>query len=132
LAVDADEPGQALAEELARRLGRNRCWRVRWPDSGDAPCKDANEVLLLHGKEVLRECIDLAEPYPIAGLHSAHDFGDETIALYRDGRKRGHSTGWPSLDELMTIREGDLSVVTGIPNSGKSELIDAIMVNIAK
>src|SRR5262249_17738454 len=37
LAVDADGPGQALEEELARRLGRERCWRVRWPDSGDAP-----------------------------------------------------------------------------------------------
>ena len=42
LAVDNDGPGVALAEELARRLGKERCWRVRWPDSGDAPCKDAN------------------------------------------------------------------------------------------
>jgi twinkle protein len=39
LAVDDDGPGLALAEELARRLGKERCWRVRWPDTGDAPCK---------------------------------------------------------------------------------------------
>ncbi|GAB4817546.1 hypothetical protein N2152v2_004592 [Parachlorella kessleri] len=31
LATDNDAPGDALAEELARRLGRERCWRVRWP-----------------------------------------------------------------------------------------------------
>jgi twinkle protein len=85
LAGDADEKGRALEAELARRLGRERCWRVRWPDSEDAPCKDANEVLLRHGLEVLRECIEAAEPYPIAGLHSALDFMDDTIALYHDG-----------------------------------------------
>ncbi|RVX00471.1 Primase-like protein [Vitis vinifera] len=30
LATDGDAPGLALAEELARRLGRERCWRVKW------------------------------------------------------------------------------------------------------
>ena len=32
--------------------------RVRWPDAGDAPCKDANECLKDHGPQVLRECIE--------------------------------------------------------------------------
>jgi twinkle protein len=131
LAVDADGPGRALAEELARRLGKERCWRVGWPDSGDVQCKDANETLLTHGADVLRECIEAAEPYPIAGLHSPLDFADEALALYRDGRKRGLSTGWSSLDEFMTIRPGELSVVTGVPGSGKSEFIDALAVNLA-
>jgi twinkle protein len=45
LAGDADEKGRGLEAELARRLGRERCWRVRWPDGNDAPCKDANETL---------------------------------------------------------------------------------------
>jgi twinkle protein len=132
LAVDDDNPGHALAEELARRLGKERCWRVRWPDSEDAPCKDANETLYRHGADVLRECIERAEPYPISGLHSPVDFLDDTLSLYRDGRKRGLSTGWLSLDEFVTIREGELSVVTGIPNSGKSEFIDALAVNLAQ
>ncbi len=131
LAVDDDGPGRALEEELARRLGKDRCWRVRWPCSGDVQCKDANATLLAHGADVLRECIEAAEPYPIAGLHSPLDFADETFALYRDGRKRGVLTGWASLDELMTIRPGELTVVTGIPNSGKSEFVDALMVNLA-
>jgi len=131
LAVDNDGPGLALAEELARRLGKERCWRVSWPDSGDVCCKDANDVLLTHGADVLRECIDHAEPYPITGLNDVLDFFDETIALYRDGRKSGMSTGWKSLDEYMTIRPGELSVVTGVPGSGKSEFIDALAVNLA-
>ena len=79
LATDNDEPGQALAEELARRLGRERCWRVRWPQGTDSALladgarpdgylKDANEVLLNAGADALRECVVNAEPYPIRGL----------------------------------------------------------------
>jgi twinkle protein len=64
-------------------------------------------------------------------LHGVLDFAEDTLALYRDGRARGHSTGWSSIDELMTIRAGELSVVTGIPNSGKSEFVDAVAVNLA-
>jgi twinkle protein len=85
----------------------------------------------MHGPGVLQECIAAAQPYPIAGLHNALDFAKDTIALYRDGRARGHSTGLPSVDELMTIRAGELSVVTGIPNSGKSEFVDQLAANLA-
>jgi twinkle protein len=131
LAADDDVPGRALVEELARRLGKERCWRVRWPDSGDVQCKDADETLMRHGADVLRECIEAAEPYPIAGLHSIFEFTEQTLALYRDGRQRGLSTGWKSLDEFMTIRPAELSVVTGVPGSGKSEFIDALAVNLA-
>jgi twinkle protein len=31
----------------------------------------------------------------------------------------------------MTVREGELSVVTGIPNHGKSEFVDALIINLA-
>jgi twinkle protein len=32
----------------------------------------------------------------------------------------------------MTIRAGELSVVTGTPSGGKSEFIDALIVNLAE
>lgn len=31
IAADNDSAGIALGEELSRRLGRERCYRVRWP-----------------------------------------------------------------------------------------------------
>jgi twinkle protein len=31
LAGDSDGPGVLLADELARRIGREKCWRVSWP-----------------------------------------------------------------------------------------------------
>lgn len=131
IAVDADEKGDYLAEELARRLGKERCWRVQWPSGNEAACKDANEALIHHGAQVVRECVAGAKPYPIAGLHDMREFEADAMQLYRDGRQRGRSTGWAAIDELMTIRDGELSVVTGIPNSGKSEFVDALTMNIA-
>ena len=127
LATDADDPGQALAEEMARRFGREKCWRIIWP----AGRKDANEVLSKDGHEELIEAAQAAKPWPIDGLHEADDYREEVMALYRVGRARALSTGWGMLDKHMTIAEGQLSIVTGIPNSGKSEFIDAVMINMA-
>lgn len=132
LAVDNDGPGKVLEEELARRLGKERCWRVRWPDGNDLACKDANETLWAHGPEALRECIEGAEAYPISGLHRGIEYAAEYWAIYGNERRRGLSTGWPTLDELMTIAPGQLSVVTGIPNHGKSEFLDALLVGLTR
>jgi twinkle protein len=64
LATDSDGPGEALAEELACRLGKERCWRVRWPTNGEGgSLKDANEVLKVLGPDALKEVIDKAELY---------------------------------------------------------------------
>lgn len=64
LATDNDPPGQALAEELARRLGRERCWRVLWPKKDEFSFfKDANEVLKHMGADALKKIVENAEPY---------------------------------------------------------------------
>lgn len=69
LATDGDAPGQALAEELARRLGKERCWRVRWPRKDEVGSfKDANEVLKNLGADALRDAIDKAELYQMQNL----------------------------------------------------------------
>lgn len=128
LATDGDEPGIALAEELSRRLGKERCWTVRWPEG----CKDANDVLMRHGVDALRDCIAGAEPHPIRSLIHAKTYRDEVVALYRLGRRRGASTGWANVDEFYSVAPGQLTVVTGVPNSGKSEWIDALVVNLAE
>lgn len=56
--------GEALAEELARRIGKHKCYRVRWPDG----IKDANDMLRKHGPQSLEKCIKEAEEYPVEGL----------------------------------------------------------------
>ena len=46
LAVDNDEPGIALQQELIRRLGAEVCFLTTFED-----CKDANDYLIKYGKE---------------------------------------------------------------------------------
>ena len=53
--------------------------------------------------------------------------------LYETGGfKRGSATGWPSVDALYSVGLGQWTLVTGTPNSGKSEFVDAMMVNLAR
>ncbi|KAJ4849310.1 hypothetical protein Tsubulata_017466 [Turnera subulata] len=133
LATDGDLPGQALAEELARRLGRERCWRVRWPKRNkNDHFKDANDVLMYLGPAALREVIENAELYPIRGLFNFQDYFEEIDAYYHKtiGYEFGVSTGWKALDELYNVMPGELTIVTGVPNSGKSEWIDALLCNL--
>lgn len=53
-------------------------------------------------------------------------------ALHSLGMKRGDSTGWACVDELYTVQPGQLTVVTGWPGSGKSEFVDAMLLNLAR
>jgi twinkle protein len=128
LAVDNDEPGRKLEEELARRLGKHRCGKVTWPEG----CKDANDVLVKCGADELRRVIHEARDYPVEGIFDVDDIWESVERLYDHGLQRGKSTGWPAMDEFYTVREGELTIVTGIPSHGKSEWLDALIVNLAK
>ena len=128
LAVDNDPPGQKLAEELARRLGPERCWRVVWP----ADCKDANDVLRLHDATTLQECLDATTPWPIRGQIRFQDLAQDLDLLYTQGLENaGVSPGWFSLEPLYRVKPGDVTVVTGQPQMGKSQWMSALMVNLA-
>lgn len=128
IAVDGDEPGTRLEKELVRRFGVEKCRRVTWPEG----CKDANEVLMKHGREKLQDCIEGAKDFPIAGVVYINDLAKEIDLLYAQGEKRGVSTGWPAFDRYFTVRPGELTVVTGIPGHGKSNWLDALLVNLAR
>jgi twinkle protein len=127
LAVDADAPGKKLEEELCRRLGRDRCYQVQWPEG----IKDANELLLKHDSKFLAQVINDAFPYPVQGLFSVKSFLPQIKQLYEDGMKRGALSGWGCLNEFINFSTGQWTVVTGIPGHGKSEFLDALMVNLA-
>jgi twinkle protein len=128
LASDADEPGSKLADELARRIGKHRCWRVTFPED----CKDANDVLLKHGGAKLKTCVEHAEPWPIEGLYEAGMFNDTVAKLYEDGLGERILTGMRPIDELYSCGPGLLTVLTGIPGHGKTSLVNQFMLNLAR
>lgn len=128
IAGDNDAPGQKATQELGRRIGVEKCFVVQWPDG----CKDANDVLVKHGKNVLKSIIEKARPFPVEGLVSPVDLTNILLQEYRSGIQGGEKTGWYNLDEYYTVRPGELTIVTGIPGSGKSNLVDALCVNLIK
>lgn len=127
IAVDNDGPGRALEAELSRRIGREKCKVVKWPEE----CKDANDVLVKLGPGYLTTFIALAEPYPVEGCVDYVEKLDAVSRLYDRGMEPGLGTGWPSVDEFYTVKPGEMTVVTGIPNSGKSNWLDALCVNMS-
>jgi len=128
LATDQDTAGQALAEELARRIGKEKCRLAKFAK------KDLNEVHLddpSRTGEVFK-VIESAAAYPISGISDAGTYFDRLNDLYSKGTGKGFSTGYTSVDEIYTVAPAQLTVVTGYPSSGKSNFVDQIMVNLAQ
>ncbi len=128
LAFDNDGPGNRLQEEAVRRLGPEKCKIVLFPDD----CKDSNDVLVKHGAETLKGCIDQAKEVPLEGVFSVNDLVEGVCDLYREGLKPGASPGWANLYKLYSVNPGEMTIVTGIPGHGKSEVNDNMIINLAK
>ncbi len=124
LATDQDTAGQALAEELARRIGKEKCRLAKFEK------KDLNEVMLDDPTKV-GALLASAVPYPVSGISDAGSYYERLNELYTKGTGKGYSTGYTSVDEIYTVAPAQLTVVTGYPSSGKSNFVDQIMVNLA-
>lgn len=128
LATDGDTNGLALREELARRLGKERCKIVDYPED----CKDSNEVLLQHGPDVLKAMYKNARDYPLNGVLTDRQIQDEMAWYYENGFPEGLKLGMPQMDKLVQFRRGMLIIGTGFPNSGKSTWTDFQNIQLAK
>jgi twinkle protein len=120
LATDADAPGQVLRDELAIRLGRDRCHWVVYPEG----CKDANEVLVKHGRQAVLDLVARARPI----------VPDQLVRFSDIPRSSGVSltTGWSGLDPHIRLLLPEVLVISGPPNHGKSQFSLALVANLAR
>ena len=123
LAVDNDEAGQALQQELIRRLGAEVCFIVDFKE-----CKDANEYLLNYGNERLSKIISEAKAVPLENVTTFKDIEGEITDFVQHGFKPGYQVGLPNFDEIFSTYTGQFITVTGIPSSGKSDFVDQMVV----
>jgi len=123
LALDDDEPGQALQQELIRRLGAEVCFLTTFED-----CKDANEYLIKYGKDKLVSRIEGARPVPLENVTTLKDIEDEITDFVKNGFKPGYQIGIPNFDSIFSTYTGQFITVTGIPSSGKSDFVDQMVV----
>lgn len=128
LATHASEQGEALAEEVARRVGRARCWRLKYPEDA----KTASRLLRKHGQEGLKKAVGDASPLPLEGVYTANDYASEVTSLYEKGMPEGLFCGIPDTEELYRVCPGQLTIVTGTPSAGKSAGVDQVMIHLAR
>lgn len=62
----------------------------------------------------------------------AGDLSARLESLWESGLPSGYKTGWPSVDKHYTVAPGQMTILTGWPGSGKSEWLDALLVNLAR
>lgn len=121
LATDADDKGRVLRDELAVRLGRDRCYRVKYPDG----CKDANEVLMRDGLDALRNVIDGAMPLVPNRLVKPSEIEDDDHVL-------SYELGLGDFDKHLKIKAPELMIISGPPGHGKSQGALCICGRLAK
>ena len=127
IAVDADEPGQALKNEFIRRLGAEVCYIIDFNGN-----KDANEFLIEHGADKLRSAIHAAKQVPLENVTTLYDIQDELKDFVQNGFKPGYQVGLENFDKIFSTYTGQFITVTGIPSSGKSDFVDQMVVGYNK
>ena len=80
LAVDSDEAGQALQNELIRRLGAEVCYTANF---GEA--KDANEALTRFGADFVRDSIASAAAVPLEYVTTLNEIKYELEDFVENG-----------------------------------------------
>jgi twinkle protein len=128
ICVDNDEAGNALKEELGRRLGKTKCYTAVYPDG----CKDANEVLIKYGKDAVIGLVENAKEWPLEGIIHIDDMVDDVWDWFQNGYPSGDKAGIENFDEYVSFVPGQMTIITGIPGSGKDEFFNNIATGLAK
>ena len=123
LAVDNDEAGQALQQELIRRLGAEVCYIIDFKD-----CKDANEYLIKHGKDNFTSILNNPKAVPLENVTTFNDIEGEVTDFVQHGFKPGYQAGLSNFDRIFSTYTGQFITVTAIPSSGKSDFVDQLVV----
>lgn len=119
IAADADEPGAALQADLSLRLGRRRCRWVKYPKG----LKDLNETLQRWGQRGVVEALNRAK-WIVGDVYRMSDIPPTP-------ESEPYISGFPGLSEHYRLRLGDLTIVTGVPSSGKSSFITDLACRMA-
>jgi twinkle protein len=123
---DGDAAGVKMREEVARRVGRERCLFAQYPDG----CKDANDVLMKYGADGA----GFIKLYfaPLDGIKTLDDEYDNVWAIRENGYEVYKKIGIKALDEYFTWSlGGQLTVLSAPPNSAKTDFLFNVALRLA-
>ena len=121
IATDNDEPGNRLADELARRIGVEKCHRANLGEY-----KDVNEMYCKSGAVNFKQL----KPFPIEGIFGVDEHWDGLLNIL----KNGFPKGWRprgKIGDHISIHPGYTTIITGIPGHGKSEILDQLLIQLS-
>ncbi len=127
-----------LLDEMFRgsRLYREK-WNKRHSADGrtygqmtvDKALIGCSEFYSGRGRQTVSENGEVKSP---PGVYTVRSLKEKVLALYKTGgHQQGEHPGWDNLAKLYTVRQGQFTILTGIPGSGKSAFLDAMLVNLA-
>jgi twinkle protein len=124
LAMDNTDAGVVLREELARRLGRHRCWLVQLPEG----VPTIGTLLMQQGRDAVAAAITQAEPYPLEGIHRVT--ARSLLEIYDAPPPPTMGSGIGVLDKRVRFpMDGRFIVTLGVPNHGKTPFIRHLAVH---
>lgn len=113
---DADEAGQTAVDAAVQILPPGKAWIVRNPEG----CKDASDVLVKLGPDVVVKAFWNAQPWRPDGIREGREFTRETL---KKAIEPGYELPWPDLQaRLYGIRKREVTLLTAGPGIGKSTL----------
>ncbi|PZM07598.1 toprim domain-containing protein [Rhizobium tubonense] len=120
ISTDMDPVGDEAAEEIASRLGRHRCLRVKLPR------KDANKCLTEKiTNEEMDACLRDAQGLDPDGLKRPSDFIDRVTYLFwpAEGDRIGYTMPMEGLRDKIHFRPAELTLWSGASGHGKSQIL---------
>ena len=120
LATDMDKPGDEAAEEIASRLGRHRCLRVK------LPLKDANECAKAGVTQAeIQAVMASASSLDPEGLKRASEYTDKVIHLFWPASEQpiGYSAPYGKLKDKLRFRPAEVTLWSGAAGAGKSQIL---------
>ncbi len=128
IAVDTDDNGKELEGEILKIFGDKNCYKINFPKD----CKDANDVLVKHGKIALEKLYKEKIKYSvITAMSHVYDMSkiNQKMEDFLQGNiKVGYHVGIEAFDNHFAWKENEFYVLTGKKGSGKTSLFQAMQV----
>lgn len=117
ICYDTDPAGRVGANELARRLGYERCFNVVVSEG-----KDANDFLKVHSPEEFQRLLKEAKPFDVDSVTNFGTVLQKMVLNWEDSRHPGLPVPWTRVSRKLGggFANGSVYIIAGNPKVGKS------------
>ena len=124
---DSDRPGRGLVKRLLK-IYADQATLAELPGR----CKDISEVYARYGADTVRTIVLGAKELGMEDVYAAEQHTDDIKRVMLGQFDHGYSIGMgPLTDRVFHLSSsGGLVVVTGIPNSGKTDFLNCVMAHL--